>query len=76
MVSVFLNRSSGQRGIVLANVSDQKQKVSFQLDLQAMRARGRLVRLKGQPTEVDLKPEVAADLEPYEVAILGVDPEH
>jgi hypothetical protein len=76
MVSVFLNRSSGQRGIVLANVSDQKQKVSLQLDLQAMRARGRLARLRGQPTEVDLKPEVAADLEPYEVAILGVDPEH
>jgi hypothetical protein len=76
IISVFLNRASGQRGVVLANLTDQKQKVSFELDLQAMRARGRLVRLRGQPAEVDLQPRVSADLEPYEVAILEMDPEH
>jgi hypothetical protein len=76
MVSVFQNRSSGQRGVVLANLSKQKQKVSLQLDLPAMRAKGRLFGMTGQPREVDLKTEVSADLDSYEVAILGVDPEH
>ena len=76
IVSAFHNRSSKQLGVVLANLSKQKQKVSLQLDLPAMRAKGRLFGMTGQPREVDLKTEVSADLDSYEVAILGVDPEH
>jgi len=73
MVSVFQNRSSGQRGVVLANLSKQKKSVSMGLDLQAAPAKGRLFRLAGRQEEVELAPQVSVELEPREVAILGID---
>jgi hypothetical protein len=74
IVSVFNNRASKQVGVVLANLSDQKKKVSLELDLPATQPKGQLFRLTGRQEEVELAPPVSVELESNEVTILGIDP--
>jgi hypothetical protein len=74
IVSVFTNRASKQVGVVLANLSDQKKKVSLELDLAARPPKGRLFRLTGRQEEVELAPQLSVELQPNEVTILGIDP--
>jgi len=74
IVSVFNNRASKQVGVVLANLSDQKKKVSLELDLEAKQPKGRLFRLAGRQEEVELAPQVSVELEANEVTMLGIDP--
>jgi len=74
IVSVFHNRSSKQVGVVLANLSAQKKKVSLELDQEFAPAKGHLFRLAGQREEVELASPVSVDCEPREVVILGIDP--
>jgi hypothetical protein len=74
IVAVFHNRSSKQIGVVLANLSNQQKKASLALDLPATAAKGHLFRLAGRQEEVGLAPEVSVELDPKEVAVLGIDP--
>jgi hypothetical protein len=72
IASMFENRSSKQRGVVVANLSRQRQRVS--LEVESREAKGRLFRLSGQRKEVELAPEFSIELEPREVVILALDP--
>jgi len=74
VVSVFRNLTTKQVGVVLANLSDQNRKVSLELDLHGMQAKGRLFRLSGEQETVELAPQVSVDCEPQEIIILGIDP--
>lgn len=74
IVSVFENGASKQIGVVLANLSNQQKKASLALDLPETRAKGHLFRLAGRQEEVGLAPEVSVELDPKEVAVLGIDP--
>ncbi len=71
VVSTFSNLTSKQRGVVLANLSDQKKKAS--LEVEQGSGKGHLFRLAGQREEVDLATQVSVDLGPYEVVVLGID---
>ncbi|MBZ5607680.1 MAG: hypothetical protein LAP38_05440 [Acidobacteriia bacterium] len=72
IAAAFENRSSKQHGVVLANLSKQKQRVSLELDHTP--AKGRLFRLAGESKEVELAPQFSVELEPREVVVLGLDP--
>jgi len=74
-VAVLDNTSTKQSGIVLANLANQKKSVALALDLAKLPATGHLYRLGGQREEIGLSPGVSVELEPYEVAILGIDPQ-
>jgi len=71
IVSAFRNLASKQRGIVLANLSDQKKRSVLGLDQAA--GKGHLLRLAGQREEIDLAPQISLELAPYEVVVLGID---
>lgn len=71
IVSVFENATPKKRGIVLANLSDQKKKAALELD-QSSGMKGRLFRLAGQQTEIALS-QLSVELAPHEVVIVGID---
>jgi hypothetical protein len=71
IVSAFSNLASKQRGIVLANLSDQKKRAGIELEQAA--CKGHLFRLAGRREEIDLAPQVSLELGPYEVVVLGID---
>ncbi len=73
-VSAFENTAAKKRGIVLANLSEQKKKATLELD-QSSGMKGRLFRLGGQQEEVAL-PQLSVELAPYEVVIVGIDSDH
>lgn len=73
-VSVFENTAAKKRGIVLANLSEQKKKATLKLN-QSSGMKGRLFRLGGQQAEIAL-PQLSVELAPYEVVVVGIDSEH
>ena len=75
VVSAFDNAAGKKRGVVLANLSEQKKKAAIELDLQSTAIKGHLFRLDGQQSEVQL-PQVDVELAPYEVVVLGIDTDH
>ncbi|HVR25574.1 MAG TPA: hypothetical protein VMU26_19935 [Candidatus Polarisedimenticolia bacterium] len=71
VVSSFYNAPDRKRGIVVANLAEQKKKAALELDLQST-AKGHLFRLDGSEQEIQL-PQFSLDLAPYEVVVLTVD---
>jgi hypothetical protein len=71
IVCAFRNRTTGQRGIVVANLESTTTKVN--LILEDTSGRARLLRVGG-PQQIELQ-NVDVQLGPYEVTILCVDPE-
>lgn len=74
VVSVFQNRASGQKGVVLANLSEEKKNITLGVDLTSLKTTGSLLRMSGSTEPVELAPEAAIEIGPHEVAILGIDP--
>ena len=73
IVSTFVNRSTKQTGIVLANLASQKKRLALELDTSSMATKGQLFRLNGQQESIELAPSWSVELGPYEVAILGIE---
>jgi hypothetical protein len=71
VVAAFRNLASKQRGVVLANLSDQKKRAELELEQSA--GKGHLFRLAGGREEIDLAPQVSLELGSYEVVVLGMD---
>ncbi len=75
VISAFDNEAGKRRGIVVANLSEQKKTAKVELDLQSSGMKGHLFRLGGKQEEVEL-PQLSLELAPYEVVIIGIDSDH
>jgi hypothetical protein len=71
VVAVFANPKNRKTGIVLSNLTDQKQTVGFELQApKTIRAR---VFPQGEMGEIDLSKPVSVQLAPHQILILAID---
>jgi hypothetical protein len=71
VVAVFANQKSQKTGIVLSNLTDQRQTVGFELQApKTIRAR---VFPQGEMVDIDLSKPVSVQLAPHQIFVLAID---